>query len=118
MPNNLTGDYDAVLLVGVAKIAGILGTLHQNGADPNVSPVFPHSERTRIGDRPRILDPPLVDYANWFNQSIALGDGGGGGGPQPGGKAPPGVAKLLQKAFADIVAERNGVIKPPPPAPI
>lgn len=115
MPNNLTGDYDAVLLVGVAKIDGILGTLHQNGADPEASPVFPHSEITRIGDRPKILDPPIVDYANWFNESLALANGGGGGGPPPGAKAPPGVAKILQKVYDDIMA---GVVKPPPPPPV
>ena len=82
MSNNLTGDYDAVLLVSVTKINGILATLHQNGADPDASPVSPHSEKTRIGDPPPILHPPLSDYAGWFNEMLQTVDGGGDPGTQ------------------------------------
>ncbi len=58
MANNLTGDYDAVLLIRVIKINAILATLHQNGADEDASPTFLHSVTTRVGDPPRIVGPP------------------------------------------------------------
>jgi thiol-disulfide isomerase/thioredoxin len=54
MANNLTGDFDAVLLIRVKKINALLATLHQNGADEDASPTFPHSVTTRVGDQPKI----------------------------------------------------------------
>ncbi len=49
MANNLTGDFDAVLLVRVKIINALLATLHQNGADEDASPSFLHSVTTRVG---------------------------------------------------------------------
>src|SRR2546421_8487329 len=118
MSNNLTGDYDAVLLVGVTKINGILATLHQNGADPDASPTFPHSARTRIGDRPKILHPPLADYGAWFNEMASTSDGGGDGrshGSNLWEKAPPGAAKILHQAYDDLQDARTNEIAPPAP---
>ena len=51
MPNNLTGDYDAVLLIRVKKINAILATLHQNGACEDASPSLLHSMTARVGGR-------------------------------------------------------------------
>jgi peroxiredoxin len=51
MANNLTGNFDAVLLVRVKKINAILATLHQNGACEDASPTLLHSAITRVGGR-------------------------------------------------------------------
>ncbi len=117
MSNTLTGDYDAVLLVSVAKINGILATLHQNGADPDASPVSPHSEKTRIGDQPPILHPPLSDYADWFNemlQTVDVGGDPGTQGPKLSGNAPPGASRVLLQAYEDLQAARLHEIFQPP----
>ena len=118
MSNNLTGDYDAVLLVSVTKINGILATLHQNGADPDASPVFPHSEKTRLGDPPKLLHPPLSDYAGWFNELLPAIDGGGDPGTQGqklSDKAPPGAARILLQAYNDLQAARaDEIVRPVP----
>lgn len=116
MANNLTGNYDAVLLVRVAKINAILATLHQNGACDDASPTFPHSVTTRLGDPPKILQPPLVDVAGWFNETFQeIGRGPDpDGGPSVLDTSPPGAAQVLRKAFADLQAARADAIAPPP----
>ncbi len=51
MANNLTGDYDALLLVRVKTINAILATLHQNGVCEDASPTLLHSATVRVGGR-------------------------------------------------------------------
>ena len=36
MPNNLTGDFEAVVQVSIRQLNGLLATLHQNGATGGV----------------------------------------------------------------------------------
>ena len=121
MPNPLTGDYDAVLLVRVKTINALLATLHQNGADEDASPTFLHSVTARVGDPPRVVRPPLSDFAGWFNEVLAESNtgqsGSEAGASKLSEKAPPGAAKILQKAFEDLQTARGEVISPRPLPP-
>ncbi len=116
MANNLTGDYEAVLLIRVLKINGLLATLHQKGADEDASPTFPHSETVRVGDPPTITRPDLGQYAEWFNQLLATLDPSRGGSDNGASKfsayAPPGASRVLHEAYEDVQAARFEIIHP------
>lgn len=64
MPNNLTGEYDAVVQVGVRQINGLLATLHQKGNDEDAPLQLLHSASLRVGD-PRRRIPDVVDFGDW-----------------------------------------------------
>jgi peroxiredoxin len=119
MANALTGDYEAVLQVAIRQITGLLGTLHQNGAQQNNPMTMPHSEVGRIGDPHR--GPPnggvLTNgvFADWV---MAYQRGGPGRGLQDIqtqliDAAPPGAARMLSDAFAALRA--GWTIQDPPP---
>ncbi len=100
MPNALTGDFDAVLLIRVARINALLATLHQNGADEDASPTFPHSVRLRIGDPPRGGGRDFGDLAEMVNE-IPRGGGSRGGGSFLD-TVPPGARRALEAALAAL----------------
>lgn len=50
MPDSLTGDFDAVVQVGVGAVNRILATLHQHGAATGGGPSLPHVIVARVGD--------------------------------------------------------------------
>jgi hypothetical protein len=56
MANTLTGDFDAVLYISVQQINGLLATLHQNSADINASPQFPHNATVRVSNAPDVTE--------------------------------------------------------------
>jgi peroxiredoxin len=110
MPNSLTGDYDAVLLIRVTKVNAILATLHQNGADEDTSPSFLHSSAIRVGDRRRIEHPEVAQFAEWLNVLLPTLESTSG---IPEGrvsevleKAPPGASRALRVAYDDLQAAR------------
>ena len=121
MANALTGDYEAVLQVAIRQITGLLGTLHQSGAQQNNPLTMPHSEVGRIGDPHR--GPPNGGvqtnggvFADWVT---AYQRGGPGRGLQTIqtqliNAAPPGAARMLNDAFAALRAGWT-VQNPPPP---
>jgi peroxiredoxin len=121
MSNVLTGDYEAVLQVAIRQITGLLGTLHQNGAQQDNPMTMPHSETGRIGDtRPR---PPYGGgvltngvFADWVSEYQRGGPGRGLGEVQTQliAAAPPGAAQMLATAFADLRASWTNVDPPPP----
>lgn len=81
MANQLTGDYEAVMQVAIRQITGLLGTLHQNGAQQDNPMTLPHSETGRIGD-PRRRPPDgsvLSDgvFADWVSDYQRGGPGRG-----------------------------------------
>src|SRR5215831_5976069 len=122
MTNPLTGDYEAVLQVAIRQITGLLATLHQNGVQRDNPMTLPHSETTRIGDPPRKFPPDggvLTDgvFAKWVSDYQR-------GGPPRGlrdmqsdliASAPPGAARLLTDAFAELRASWTNVYVPLPP---
>jgi peroxiredoxin len=120
MTNPLTGDYEAVLQVAIRQITGLLGTLHQNGAQLDNPMTLPHSETGRIGDPRR--GPPdsgvLTDgvFAEWVSDYQRSGPGRGLGDMQSHliTTAPPGAARLLTDAFATLRASWTNVNLPPP----
>jgi hypothetical protein len=124
MANLLTGDYEAVLQIATRQIAGLIGTLHQNGANQNNNPMtLPHSESGRIGDPRR--GPPYGGvltgggvFADWVSDYQRAGRGGGLTNLQTTliETAPPGAARMLTDAFAALRAEWTVVYPPPPGA--
>jgi len=122
MANLLTGDYEAVLQIATRQIAGLIGTLHQNGANQNNNPMtLPHSESGRIGDPRR--GPPYGGvltgggvFADWVSDYQRAGRGGGLTNLQTTliETAPPGAARMLTDAFAALRAEWT-VVYPPSP---
>jgi peroxiredoxin len=122
MANPLTGDYEAVLQVAIRQITGLLGTLHQNGANQDNPMTLPHSETGRIGDPRR--RPPVGGvlteggvFADWVTvyQRSASGRGLGDIQTQLIDSAPPGAARMLTDAFAALRANWATVVLPPPP---
>lgn len=122
MANPLTGDYEAVLQVAVRQIAGLLGTLHQNGANQDNPMTMPHSETGRIGDVRR--GPPWGGvhadaslFAEWvtLHQRGAPGRGLADIQTQLIATAPPGAARMLTDAFAALRADWADAVLPPPP---
>jgi thiol-disulfide isomerase/thioredoxin len=64
MPNHLTGEYDAVVQIGVRQINGLLATLHQKGNDEDAPLQLLHSATLRVGD-PRRSPPDVGDFGDW-----------------------------------------------------
>jgi hypothetical protein len=120
MANALTGDYEATLQVAIRQITGLLGTLHQNGAQQNNPMTMPHSEVGRIGDPRR--GPPdggvltTGEFADWVSTYQRGGPGLGMQTIQAQliEAAPPGAARMLTDAFAALRASWT-VVDPPPP---
>src|SRR5262245_50956460 len=72
MSNQLTGDYEAVLQVGLRQINGILATMHQSRLDPDASPTFPHNGSVRIGDTPPWLESEPSRFAKWVELAAPI----------------------------------------------
>jgi hypothetical protein len=119
MSNLLTGDYEAALQVAIRQITGLLGTLHQNGAQQDNPMTMPHSEIGRIGDpRRRPPDGGVLTgggFADWVTTYQR-------GGPSRGLReiqtqltttAPPGAAQMLATAFAALRASWTNLDPPP-----
>jgi peroxiredoxin len=121
MTNPLTGDYEAVLQVAIRQISGLLGTLHQNGANENAPLSLPHSETGRVGD-PRRRPPDggvVVDggvFAEWLQAYQRSSPGRGLNDIQTAliTAAPPGAATMLTDAFAALRAQTTTIELPPP----
>jgi peroxiredoxin len=120
MPNNLTGDYEAVLQVSVRQINGILATLHQNGAASiktsptfpggvagapvDLSPSFPHSEIFRVGDTPAAQQPGMVAFNKWLvseQKQYQLVPVAGGQWTVSFDTAPPGLVTRLEEQLVE-----------------
>jgi len=123
MPNNLTGDYEAVLQVSVRQINGLLATLHQNGGEPGKSPSFPHrSVNMPVGSPPKMLDLGVVHFSKWLRDAVQALRGSGPSfsssaspleiGAHLAAKAPPGAAVRFHKALEDLDAARVEVVAP------
>jgi peroxiredoxin len=116
MPNNLTGDYDAVVQVSIQQINGLLATLHQNGAAKDVSPSFLHSmEKLSIGDPPLIFAESLVELNKWFGGTLQDLRVAGAPDVTPlelADKAPPGAAMMIRGYVEDLATARHEVIAP------
>lgn len=114
MANNLTGDFEAVVQIGVAQINGLLATLHQSGVSADAPLPLLHSASFRIGNaRPR---PPVADpFGDWvLEYQTARGPVGLSQlRVHLTGAAPPGAAK----AIADLFDKFGGDLTPPPPPP-
>ena len=120
MANQLTGDYEAVLQVAIRQINGVLGTLHQNGAQRDNPMTLAHSDTGRIGDPPR-RPPGGVPSGGLFAEWVINYQRGGG---RRGlrdiqshliGTTPPGAARLLTEAFSALHANWANVNALPPP---
>jgi peroxiredoxin len=97
------------------QINGLLGTLHQNAATPDVALALLHSTSMRIGDPPRRRPPREVDaFGDWLIEYQKAGPGRGLDDirDQLTSKAPPGAARMLSKALEEF--DRDWVIKFPP----
>jgi len=109
MGNPLTGDYDAALQVAPRQITGLLGTLHQYGANRDNPMTMPHSETGRIGDPPRrrpggdVLTDVGV-FAGWVGDYQRGGRNRGLADIQQQliSTTPPGAARMLTDAFAAL----------------
>src|SRR5260370_25958 len=102
MANHLTGDYEAVVLIAVRQIDGLLATLHQNDASEDAPLKLLHSATARLGDRRRRPGDDLVgDFGEWVREyqrarPIALGDIRA----QLTAAAPPGAARVIEEFFS------------------
>jgi peroxiredoxin len=116
MANLLTGDFEAVVQISMRQINGLLASLHQNGADENATLKLPHSSGFLIGhDRPDFADQVRADLSEWVRSFQTASPSGG---VQDFREhltefAPPGVAKLMQDALAEV----GGVLAPPDATP-
>src|ERR1700693_4513585 len=99
MTNALTGDYEAVVQIGVSQINGLLATLHQNGVADDAPLKLLHSTSLRIGDARRV-PPDVSAVGDWLTmyRSVGGADGISDLGSHLTSTAPPGVAKRLADA--------------------
>jgi peroxiredoxin len=103
MANPLTGDYEAVVEIAVRQINGLLATLHQNGAADDAPLKLLHSAIMRVGD-PHPTRPSVGDFGDWvfeFQRARAQGQRDVVRGDLVA-TAPPGAARLLSEAFAEL----------------
>lgn len=115
MPNNLTGNYEAIVQVSVRQINGLLATLHQRGGNPAASPKFLHSESFRVGDAPAAMHPGVEVFKNWLvseQKSYQLVPAAAGKWTADFDKAPPGMVRWL----ADAVGNWNDAMLEDVPA--
>lgn len=108
MPNNLTGDYEAVLQVSLRQINGILATLHQRRIDPAASPSFAHGGSFRVGDRPLSFAQEASRYRSWVTDVTTKMRVTGSAVELRtlSGTAPPGLATMFEAAWAGMDAAR------------
>lgn len=114
MASNLTGDFEAVVQISVRQINGLVATLHQNRADPDASPSFPHSVILPVPP-----DTPVHDQAvlnQWVNNSLqnqpTAVDHSAAAVGLLATETPPGVSKGLVDALAGLKAL---LVNPLPP---
>lgn len=111
MPNNLTGDWEAVVEVGVRQINGLLATLHQKGNSEEESLQLLHSTTLRVGDAPRRF-PDVGDFGDWVleyhrtHEDVPAGNLSG----YLTGTAPPGAARRMK----DLISQFPTEIEIPP----
>jgi len=105
MPNNLTGDFEALVQISVRQINGLLSSLHQNGASEDAPLQLLHSAAVRVGDRPsRPLDDVVGDFGDWVLEyqrargPVGLGDLR----THLTGNAPPGAARAIEDLFSKL----------------
>ncbi len=103
MANPLTGNFDAAVQIAMRQINGLLATLHQADALENPPLKLMHSASVRVGD---VHQPPpdVGDLGDWVLevQRARPGRGLRDLGAQLSATSPPGVAKLLTDALADL----------------
>jgi len=100
MSNPLTGDYEGVVQIAIRQINGLLSTIHQNAATPDVPLKLLHSAILRIGEPPG--RPPDVErFGDWLIQYRKTDPGRGLSDfrAQLTARAPPGAARMLSDAF-------------------
>ncbi len=111
MPNNLTGDWEAVVEVGVRQINGLLATLHQKGDGEDESLQLLHSTTLRVGDPPRRF-PDVGDFGDWVleyhrtHKGVRAGDLA----EYVTSSAPPGAARRMK----DLISQFPTEIEIPP----
>lgn len=101
MPNPLTGDFDAVVEIGIPQINGLLATLHQKGVSQDNPLALLHSATFRVGDSRRTF-PDVGDFGDWvleYHRTHAA--------IRPGDlpdhlitTAPPGAASRMKEVFS------------------
>ena len=103
MANQLTGAYDAAVHIAVRQISGVLGTLHQNGANEDAPLQLLHSAITRVGDPRRPL-PDVGGFGDWVVEYQTAHSRGVRNAVRAEliEMAPPGAAKALTDAFAGL----------------
>lgn len=113
MANNLTGDYEAVVQIGVRQINGLLATLHQNGGSDDAPLALLHSASLRVGDPPRRF-PDVTDFGDWVLEYHRTH-----GGVRPGdlpehltATAPPGAASRMKEVFSRFGLPEEAEIPP------
>jgi peroxiredoxin len=116
MANLLTGDFEAVVQISMRQINGLLASLHQNGVDENASLKLPHSSAFLVGhERPDLADDVRADLSEWVRNFQKAG-------PHEGAQdlreqliefAPPGAARLMRDALAEV----GGVLALPDATP-
>jgi len=113
MANNLTGDFEAVLQVGVRQINGLLATLHQNGASDDAPLELLHSATLRVGD-PRKRFPDVTDFGDWVLEYRRTHSA-----VRPGDlpehlttTAPPGAAGRMKEVFSRFGVPEEAEIPP------
>lgn len=104
MANNLTGEYEAVVEIALRQINGLLAILHQRGGEEEAPLKLLHSISTLVGGRPR--HPPGTDvFGDWVLEYRWAHPGSGqvaGVRGQLVGTVPPGAARMLETAFAEL----------------
>jgi len=114
MPNQLTGEYDAMVEVRVDAVNRILAILHQRGANEDASPSFQHSFAIRIDYGGAEIKKAVVSkFGNWVSAIPApWGSSGTEWIPYSADTAPPGVSQTLSE-LNEMVAELKDELSTP-----
>ncbi len=113
MANPLTGNFDAVVQIAMRQINGLLARLHENGAVEDSPLKLMHSTSVRVGEGFQ-THPDFGDLSDWVLevQRARPGRGLRDLSAQLSATSPPGVAKFLTDAIADL--GKRPVLEIPP----
>jgi len=113
MANPLTGNHEGVVQIAVRQISGLLGALHQNALIQQATLKLLHSATLRIGDPPR-RRPDLDVLGDWLFERQRKGPGRSLKDVRANltATAPPGAARLLTDAFAELDLDLSVEVPP------
>ncbi len=117
MPNQITGEYDAVVEARVEALNRILAILHRKGASEDASPSFPHSFAMRVDPvGNEIMQKVASKFGGWVSLiPRSLSSAGTERVPRSPKKAPPGASRVIAEATEMIAGLKAELITPVTP---